>query len=100
MQRNIEKTNKLFTQTNKELNKSFEGKLLNTSPEEIFDKIYKPAGIGQIRTLKDIQDGKYSKLTEGSKKNYDKKLKGEIKAPEKLRKHMKEEFNKYHHKSI
>ena len=54
LQRNIEKTNKLFTQTNKELNKSFEGKLLNTSPEEIFDKIYKPASIGQIRTLKDI----------------------------------------------
>ena len=54
LQRNIEKTNKLFTQTNKELNKSFEGKLLNTSPEEIFNKIYAPGNIGQIRTLKDI----------------------------------------------
>ena len=54
MQRNIEKTNKAFIQTNKELNKSFEGKLLNTSSEEIFDKIYKPASIGQIRTLKNI----------------------------------------------
>jgi len=54
LQRNIEKTNKAFIQTNKELNKSFEGKLLNTSPEEIFNKIYAPNNIGQIRTLKDI----------------------------------------------
>ena len=54
LQRNIEKTNKLFTQTTKELNKSFEGKLLNTSPEEIFNKIYAPGNIGQIRTLKNI----------------------------------------------
>ena len=54
LQRNIEKTAKIFTQTNKELNKSFEGTLLNTSPEEIFKKIYKPGNIGQVRTLKNI----------------------------------------------
>ena len=54
LKKNIERTNKLFTQTNKELNKSFEGKLLNTSPEEIFKKIYGPANIGQVRTLKKI----------------------------------------------
>ena len=54
LQRNIEKTNKLFTNTQKELNKSFEGTLLNTSPEEIFKKIYKPNNIGQIRTLNKI----------------------------------------------
>jgi len=54
LQRNIEKTNKLFTQTQKELSKSFEGTLFNTSPEEIFSKIYKPGKIGQIRTLKNI----------------------------------------------
>jgi hypothetical protein len=54
LQRNIEKTNKLFTQTQKELSKSFEGKLFNTSPEEIFKKIYGPGNIGQVRTLKNI----------------------------------------------
>ena len=54
LQANIEKTNKIFTQTNKELSKSFEGKLFNTSPEEIFNKIYKPANLGQVRTLKNI----------------------------------------------
>jgi len=54
LQRNIEKTNKLFINTQKELSKSFEGTLLKTSPEEIFRKIYKPNNIGQIRTLKKI----------------------------------------------
>ena len=54
LQRNIEKTNKLFTQTQKELSKSFEGKLFRTSPEEIFKKIYGPGNIGQVRTLKNI----------------------------------------------
>jgi len=54
LQRNIEKINKVVTQTNKELNKSFEGTLLNTSPAEIFNKIYKPGNIGQIRELKKI----------------------------------------------
>ena len=54
LQQNIEKTNKAFIQINKDLNKSFEGTLLNTSPEEIFKKIYKPNNIGQIRTLNKI----------------------------------------------
>jgi len=54
LQRNIEKTNKIITNTQKELNKSFEGTLLNTSPAEIFNKIYKPGNIGQIRELKKI----------------------------------------------
>ena len=51
---NIEKTNKLFTNTQKELNKSFEGRLLDASPQEIFNKIYKPGNIGEIKTLKNI----------------------------------------------
>ncbi len=54
LKRNIEKTNKLFIQTQKELTKSFEGKLFSTSPEEIFSKIYAPGNIGQVRTLKNI----------------------------------------------
>ena len=52
--KNVEKTNKAFIQTNKELNKSFEGTLLNTSPQEIFKKIYGPGNVGEIRTLKNI----------------------------------------------
>ena len=51
---NIEKTNKLFTDTQKALNRSFEGRLLDASPQEIFNKIYKPGNIGEIRTLKNI----------------------------------------------
>jgi hypothetical protein len=54
LKRNIEKTNKLFIQTQKDLTKSFEGKLFSTSPEEIFNKIYAPGNIGQVRTLKNI----------------------------------------------
>ena len=54
LQKNIERTNKLFTQTTNELNKSFEGRLLNASPPEIFNKIYKPGAIGEIKTLKNI----------------------------------------------
>tara|TARA_Y100000114_G_scaffold39441_1_gene35097 strand:- start:53 stop:2584 length:2532 start_codon:yes stop_codon:yes gene_type:complete len=54
LQKNIEKTNKLFIQTQKDLTKSFEGKLFNTSPEEIFKKIYGPDNIGQVRALKNI----------------------------------------------
>ena len=54
LQKNIEKTNKLFTQTTNELNKSFEGKLINSTPQEIFNKIYKPGNIGEIKTLKNI----------------------------------------------
>ena len=51
---NIERTNKLFDNVTKELNRSFEGKLLNNSPQEIFNKIYKPGNIGEIKTLKNI----------------------------------------------
>ena len=52
--KNIEKTNKALIQTNKELNKSFEGRLLNTSPQEIFKRIYGPGNVGEIKTLKSI----------------------------------------------
>lgn len=52
--KNVEKTNKAFIQTTKELNKSFEGRLLNTSPQEIFKRIYGPGNVGEIRTLKNI----------------------------------------------
>ena len=65
LQRNIEKTNKALTQINKEINKSFEGKLFNASPSEIFNKIYKPGNIGEIRTVKDIlvkNDSVYKKF--------------------------------------
>jgi hypothetical protein len=54
LQKNIERTNKLFDNVTKELNRSFEGKLLNNSPQEIFNKIYKPGNIGEIKTLKKI----------------------------------------------
>jgi hypothetical protein len=50
----IEKQNKLFTNTEKELAKTFEGKILNTSPQEVFNKIYKINNIGEIRELKSI----------------------------------------------
>ncbi len=65
LQRNIEKTNKALTQINKEINKSFEGKLFNASPSEIFNKIYKPGNIGEIRTVKNIlvkNDSVYKKF--------------------------------------
>ena len=52
--KNIEKTNKTLIQTNKELNKSFEGRLLDTSPQEIFKRIYGPGNVGEIKTLKNI----------------------------------------------
>ena len=50
----IEKQNKLFINTEKELAKTFEGKILNTSPQEVFNKIYKINNIGEIRELKSI----------------------------------------------
>ena len=65
LQRNIEKTNKVLTQINKEINKSFEGKLFNASPSEIFNRIYKPGNIGEIRTVKNIlvkNDSVYKKF--------------------------------------
>ena len=65
LQRNIEKTNKALTQINKEINKSFEGKLFNASPSEIFNRIYKPGNIGEIRTVKNIlvkNDSVYKKF--------------------------------------
>ena len=54
LQANIEKTNKLFTNVQKQLDRSFEGKLLNASPQEIFNKIYKPGNVGEVKTLKNI----------------------------------------------
>jgi hypothetical protein len=65
LQKNIEKTNKALTQINKEINKSFEGKLFNASPSEIFNRIYKPGNIGEIRTVKNIlvkNDSVYKKF--------------------------------------
>ena len=50
----IEKQNKLFTNTEKKLATTFEGKILNTSPQEVFNKIYKINNIGEIRELKSI----------------------------------------------
>jgi len=50
----IEKQNKLFANTEKELATTFEGKILNTSPQEVFNKIYKINNIGEIRELKNI----------------------------------------------
>jgi len=52
--KNIEKTNKALIQTNKELNKTFEGRLLDTSPQEIFKRIYGPGNVGEIKTLKNV----------------------------------------------
>ena len=54
LQEYIEKQNKLFANTEKELAKTFEGKILNTSPQEVFNKIYKINNIGEIRELKSI----------------------------------------------
>ena len=50
----IEKQNKLFTNTEKELARTFEGKILNTTPQEIFNKIYKTNNVEEVRTLKNI----------------------------------------------
>ena len=38
LQKNIEKTNKIVSNITKELNRSFEGRLLDASPQEIFNK--------------------------------------------------------------
>ena len=54
LQRNIEKTNKLFTNTQKELKNSFQGKLVNTSPSEVFNKIFKQGKFGEVQELKRI----------------------------------------------
>ena len=54
LQKNIEKTNKLFADTQKQLLKSFEGKLIAGSPSEIFNKIFKQGKIGEVKTLKNI----------------------------------------------
>jgi hypothetical protein len=50
----IDNLDKLRKKTADELIKSFEGKLENLSPGEIFNKIYKPNNIGEIRKLKNI----------------------------------------------
>lgn len=49
-----EDLNKLRKKTIDDLNKSFEGKLINTSPQELVNKIYKPNNIGEITKLKNI----------------------------------------------
>tara|TARA_Y100000004_G_C8952020_1_gene428983 strand:+ start:806 stop:3490 length:2685 start_codon:yes stop_codon:yes gene_type:complete len=50
----IDNLDQLRKKTANELVKSFEGKLENLSPGEIFNKIYKPNNIGEIRKLKNI----------------------------------------------
>jgi hypothetical protein len=45
---------KLRKKTIDDLNKSFEGKLVNASPQELVNKIYKPNNIGEISNLKNI----------------------------------------------
>jgi len=54
LQEYIEKQNKLFANTEKELAKTFEGKILNTSPQEVFNKIYKINNISEVKELKSI----------------------------------------------
>lgn len=48
---NITKTRKEMSDS---LNKSFAGKLENSSPQEIYKKIYRPNNIGEIKKLKNI----------------------------------------------
>ena len=45
---------KLRNKTIDDLNKSFEGRLINSSPQELVNKIYKPNNIGEISKLKNI----------------------------------------------
>ena len=54
LQKYIQKQNKLLENLEKELAKTFEGKLLNTTPQEVFNKIYKPNNVEEIKTLKNI----------------------------------------------
>ena len=54
LQKNVEDLAKSLQKTQKQLQSSFEGKLLNSSPQEIFNKIYKPNNIGEITELKNI----------------------------------------------
>ena len=54
LQKYIEKNAKISKQTTDNLFKSFEGKLENASPQDIFKKIYGPDKIGEIRELKNI----------------------------------------------
>ena len=54
LQKNVENLAKSLQKTQKELLGTFEGKLLKSSPEEIFNKIYKPNNIGEITTLKNV----------------------------------------------
>ena len=54
LQKNVEDLAKSLQKTQKQLQSSFEGKLLNSSPQEIFNKIYKPNNIGEITELINI----------------------------------------------
>jgi len=54
LQKNVENLAKSLQKTQKDLLGTFEGKLLNSSPQEIFNKIYKPNNIGEIRELKRV----------------------------------------------
>ena len=54
LQKNVESLAKSLQKTQKDLLGTFEGKLLNSSPQEIFNKIYKPNNIGEIRELKRV----------------------------------------------
>ena len=50
----IEKQNKSYQNVQKELASTFEGKILNTNPQEVFNKIYKINNIVEIKELKSI----------------------------------------------
>ena len=50
----IDNLSKIRKETVDKLNKSFEGKLINGSPSELMNKIYKPNNIGEISKLKNI----------------------------------------------
>jgi hypothetical protein len=54
LKKSVEDLTKLRKTTSDKLLKSFEGRLESLSPQEIFNKIYKPNNIGEIIKLKNI----------------------------------------------
>ena len=54
LQKYIENQTKLLKIAEKKLFTSFEGKLANSTPQEIFNKIYKANNVNEINTLKNI----------------------------------------------
>ena len=54
LQEYLAKANKSFELIQKNLAKSFEGKIINTNPGEVFNKIFKPYNLEDISKLKNI----------------------------------------------